>query len=239
MTTRDISRSVRAALAAFADRNPAGVRTGPGSASFPPARAAAAASSTPAIGALSPDAGSTGGSTPLKITGAGFQPGATVMVDGIAISAFVLDSHTIYACTPPHDSGPVDVVIVNPDSSSAVLGCGYNYVSPRAFDFNGDWIGVAGSEHQMELRFSVRDNVLVSVSCGAGTVTFSPSPEVRHGEFSIVRSDGIGISARIVSASEAVGTINIEPCPYTNWIATRTVRADRGVSARISLVERP
>ena len=28
-----------------------------------------------------------------------------------------------------------------------------------------------------------------------------------------MRADGVGISARIVSASEAVGTINLEPCP--------------------------
>jgi hypothetical protein len=79
----------------------------------------------------------------------------------------------------------------------------------------------------MEVRFTVRDNVLVSVSCGnSEKVTFTPPPAVNHGEFSIVRHDGIGISARIVSASEAVGTINIEPCPYTNWIATRSIRTD-------------
>ena len=59
---------------------------------------------SPAIAVLSPDTGSTGGSTPLKITGSGFQPGAAVFIDGIAISAFVLDSRTIYACTPPHDA---------------------------------------------------------------------------------------------------------------------------------------
>ena len=210
MTTRDLSRTVIAALAAFADRTTAGGVIPHGGASQAPV--AADPPSAPAIAALSPHTGSTGGSTPLKISGSGFQPGAVVFLDGIAISAFVLDSHTIYACTPPHDTGQVDA---------------YTYVSPRTFDFNGDWIGVAGSEHQVEVRFSVRDNVLVSVSCGSSErVTFSPPPAVQHGEFSIVRSDGIGSSARIVSASEAVGTINLEPCPYTNWIATRSLRAD-------------
>ena len=110
---------------------------------------------------------------------------------------------------------------------SAWITNAYTYVPPRTFDFNGDWIGVAGSEHQMEVRFTVRDNVLVCVSCGnSEQVTFTPAPAVNHGEFSIVRTDGVGISARIVSASEAVGTINMEPCPYTNWIATRAVRTD-------------
>jgi hypothetical protein len=221
MTTRDFSRTVMAALSSFADRNTASGTSSQGSPSYAPA---AEAPSAPAIAVLSPDTGSTGGSTPLKISGTGFQPGAVVFVDGIAISAFVLDSRTIYACTPPHDSGKVDVVLVNPNGLSDWMTNAYTYVSPRTFDFNGDWIGVAGAEHQMELRFTVRDNLLVNVSCGSGTVTFSPTPAVHNGEFSVVRSDGLGISARIVSATEAVGTINIEPCPYTNWIATRSVK---------------
>lgn len=219
MTTRDLSRTVIAAFAAFADRAPAG-GSNPSLGPLP----AVETPSAPAIGVLSPDTGSTGGSTPLKITGSGFQPGAVVFVDGIAMSAFVLDSRTIYACTPPHDAGKVDVVVANPNGLSDWMTNAYSYVSPRTFDFNGDWIGVAGAEHQMELRFSVRNNVLVNVTCGTRTVTFSPPPAVHNGEFSVVRSDGLGISARIVSASEAVGTINIEPCPYTNWIATRSVK---------------
>jgi hypothetical protein len=179
----------------------------------------------PFITGLSPSAGSTGGSTPLKITGSGFQPGAVVFIDGIAISAFVLDSHSIYACAPPHDSGTVDVVVVNPSGLSDWVARAYTFIPPQAFDFNGEWIGVAGSEHQMEVRFTVQNDELVCVSCGnSGLVTFSPPPKVSFGEFSTVRTDGVGISARIVSASEAVGTINIEPCPYTNWIATRSVK---------------
>ena len=221
MTTRDLSRTVIAAFAAFADR-----RTTAGGAGShrPVAPAAAEAPSAPVISVLSPDTGSTGGSTPLKISGSGFQSGAAVFVDGIAMSAFVLDSRTIYACTPPHDAATVDVVVANPNGLSDCRTDAYTYVSPRTFDFNGDWIGVAGSEHQMELRFTIRNDMLVNVSCGRRTVTFSAAPVVYDGEFTIVRSDGLGISARIVSATEAVGTINMEPCPYTNWIATRSVK---------------
>jgi hypothetical protein len=223
MTTRDISRTVMAAFAALSDRGAHGGVSSTGSSSRPMPMAHVPAA--PVLHVLSPDTGSTGGSTPLKISGSGFQPGAVVLIDGIAMSAFVLDSRTIYACAPPHDAGKADVVVMNPDGSSALMTNGYTFVSPRLFDFNGDWIGVAGSEHQMELRFTVRENVLVSVSCGtSGAVTFTPPPRVEHGEFSIVRADGVGISARIVSASEAVGTINLEPCPYTNWIATRSIK---------------
>jgi hypothetical protein len=223
MTTRDLSRSVMAALVALTERTTSGGASASGSQLRQPA--AAAPPEAPLIDVISPDTGSTGGSTPLKISGSGFQPGAVVFIDGIAISAFVLDCHTIYACTPPHDAGRVDVVVANPDALSAWMTGAYTYAPPHAFDFNGDWIGVAGAEHQMELRFSIRDNTLLSVSCGtSGPVTFSPAPVVEFGQFSAVREDGVGISGRIVSATEAIGTINLEPCPYTNWIATRSFR---------------
>jgi hypothetical protein len=212
-----------AAFATLTDRTTAGSASATGSILRRPM--AAAPPSAPLIDAVWPDTGSTGGSTPLKITGSGFQSGAVVFIDGIAIGAFVLDSRTIYACTPPHDAGQVDVVVANPDALSAWMTNGYTYAAPRTFDFNGEWIGVAGSEHQREVRFTVQNNVLVSVSCGAsGPVTFSPAPVIESGEFSVERDDGVGISARIVSATEAIGTINLDPCPYTNWIATRTIR---------------
>ena len=152
MTTRDLSRTVMAAFAALTDRTAGGVGT------------------LPATG----HSRSTGGSTPLKISGSGFQPGAVVLIDGIAMSAFVLDSQTIYACAPPHDGGKADVVIMNPDGSSALMTNGYTFISPRLFDFNGDWIGVAGSEHQMELRFTVRDNALM-LNALAGYDPLDPS----------------------------------------------------------------
>ncbi len=223
MTTRDLSRNVMAAFAALTDKRTGGSASATGSVLRRPV--AAAPPAAPQIDMLLPDTGSTSGSTPLKITGSGFQPGAVVFIDGIAISAFVLDSRTIFACTPPHDAGPVDVVVANPDALSSWMTNAYAYVPPHSFDFNGEWVGVAGSEHQMELRFIVRNNTLVSVSCGtSGPVTFSPAPTVEFGAFSVVREDGVGFSARIVSATEAIGTINLEPCPYTNWIATRSLR---------------
>jgi hypothetical protein len=225
MTTRVFSRTMMAAFTALAEMTAACGTSSPAGPTGMPAATDGSQAPAPVVAAIQPDTGSTGGSTPVKIIGSGFQPGATVSVDGIQMGAFVLDSGTIHASTPPHGAGKAEVVVTNPDGASGRIANAYTYVPPRMFDFNGDWIGVAGAEHQRELRFTVRDNVLVSVSCGtSGTVTFSPPPEVHSGEFSILRSDGVGISARIVSASDAVGTINIEPCPSAYWMATRSTR---------------
>jgi hypothetical protein len=148
-----------------------------------------------------------------------------VLIDGIAMSAFVLDSRTSTRARPPHDAGRCDVVVMNPDGSSALMTNGYTFVSPRRSTSTAT--GSAWrARHPDGAPIHRPDNVLVSVSCGtsaAGHVL--PAARVEHGEFSIVRGDGVGISAPdSCRATEAVGTINLEPCPYTNWIATRSIR---------------
>jgi IPT/TIG domain len=173
-----------------------------------------------AVAGVSPAVGSTSGSTPLKIAGSGFQTGATVTIDGITIPVAVADDRaTIRFRTPPHAAGMVELVVTNPDGGEARLAGAYVYVPAASFDFDGEWAGAAAD---LDLRFTVQDGALVSVSCGAsGPVAFSPAPAVNQGEFSIVAADGRGISARIVSATDAVGTINLAPCRSTNWTAKR------------------
>jgi hypothetical protein len=178
------------------------------------------------ITAVSPNTGSTGGSTPVTITGTGFQSGATVALDGTALErrdVYVRNSTTIHFSTPAHAAGTVDVVVTNPGGQADRLTGGYTYDSPQSFDFNGNWAGAAGSEYDTEMRFAIQDDMLISVSCGtSATLTFSPPPSVSNGEFSFVGNDGVGISGRIVSAVNAVGTINIAPCTSTIWGATRS-----------------
>lgn len=100
------------------------------------------------------------------------------------------------------------------------FGCGGSFA--ESFDFNGIWTAFAGSEYETEMRFTIKNNMLTSVSCGtSGTVTFSPPPSVSNGEFSFLGHDGLGISGRIVSAVSAVGTINIAPCSATRWWGTK------------------
>jgi hypothetical protein len=174
------------------------------------------------VAAVVPVTGSTGGSTPVKITGSGFQAGATVMLGGVVVEAMVVDGGTIRLSTTAHAAGLADVVVTNPDGGEGRLAGAFSFVPPSAFDFNGEWAGAAGSELELELGFTVAHGVLVGVSCGSsGPVTFSPSPAINYGEFSIVTDRGTGISARIVSASDAVGTINLGPCQSMNWIARR------------------
>lgn len=212
----------------------------PSPASAPPPAAApppAVAGSTAllAIEAIDPQTGTTGGSTTVKITGAGFRSGTTVTFGGERRNASVVNSTTLYVTTPVHAAATVDVILTRPDGETATLTSAFTYAAPQSFNFNGTWSGYALAHPEftarytafhsdMEMGFTIQDNVLTSFTCG-GSAIFPPSPPspVTDGEFSLISliGDGFEISGRIVSADEAIGTISTLACQATRWTATR------------------
>jgi hypothetical protein len=80
------------------------------------------------VTAISPDAGSVLGTTPVEISGTGFLPGATVRVGSVATNVRIVSSTTITATTWYHVAGPVDVVVNNPRGASNRLTGGYTYL---------------------------------------------------------------------------------------------------------------
>ena len=86
------------------------------------------------ITSVSPNTGSTSGGTNVTIKGSAFQNAATVTFGGVAATNVnVVDSSTIVATTP---LGPateqliVDVVVKNPDGTTATLHPGFTYSVP-------------------------------------------------------------------------------------------------------------
>lgn len=84
---------------------------------------------------ISPQYGSTRGGTVITILGAGFTPRTTVSFGYVPATVgyeratqVVMQSPTvIQATTPPHPSGTVDLVVSNPDGSSATLTNAFTY----------------------------------------------------------------------------------------------------------------
>jgi hypothetical protein len=81
------------------------------------------------ISGVSPAAGDSGGGTTLTVTGAGFQSGATVTMGGVNATVSSSTSTSITVSIPPHLAGTVDVVVTNPDGTSASDPGAYAYVS--------------------------------------------------------------------------------------------------------------
>ena len=182
--------------------------------------------SQPSITAIVPNVVSINGGGWGTITGTEFDSGATVRLGDNKVQAHVRDRTTITFWTVAHVPGTVDVVVMNPGGTSSKLSRGLSFAPPASFDFNGDWVAHAGGHFETDMRFSIRNDVLVSVSCGTSVVaTLSTPPSVVNGEFSFRGDDGFNVSGKLVSPVNAVGTINVPDsvpdCTAATWWADR------------------
>jgi hypothetical protein len=99
----------------------AGVSLGCGDSFSPSSPTPASAPITPAnfvLRSVSPSSGPTIGGDFIRLVGEGFQSGATVLLDGVAARVTKVTGATIDARTLAHASGPVDVVVTNPDGQA-------------------------------------------------------------------------------------------------------------------------
>jgi len=188
---------------------------------------------------VAPQEGSTRGNAGVTITGADFQPGATVRLDDVAVRAYVLDSDTILFFTTAHSAGKVDVVVTNPGGLFTRLTEAYTFAPPESFDFNGEWVAHAGSEYETDMRFTIRNDTLVSVSCGgSAALAFSPPSAVHDGDFSFAGDDGLAISGSIVSPVNAVGTINVPDVPACRTAGWWADKSGEAASSRYAYTRR-
>ncbi|MFY0566914.1 IPT/TIG domain-containing protein [Archangium lansingense] len=82
----------------------------------------------PVLSSVSPAAGPPGGGISVTLRGSGFAPGATVRFGGVAATSVIVVSDTsISTLTPAHESGWVDVEVINPDGGRAVQAGGFLY----------------------------------------------------------------------------------------------------------------
>jgi hypothetical protein len=173
----------------------------------------------PTVTAITPNTGSTRGEAWGTITGTQFQSGAMVMLgSGGVASTRVMSDGTIFFTTSASAAGSVDVTVTNPNGLSATLAGAFTFAPPETFDFNGDWMAYQGDGPPV-MQFTVRDNMLVRISCDGAVLTLPSGSLVQKGEFSFLGDDGAAVSGRIVSPANAVGT---GPCNRSRWYANKS-----------------
>jgi hypothetical protein len=190
---------------------------------------AAPAGSQPRISAINPTAVTTLGDGFGIISGTGFERTARVWLGSDAPQQiWVKDAQTIEFWTNAHEAGTVDVVVRNSGGLEDTLARGFTFAPPDAFDFNGTWVAHAGDEYDTDMGFVIENNRLTSVTCGSSlTVAFVAPPVVSHGEFAGQGESGVKVSGRIVSATNAVGAIDVAPCAPLWW-------ADKSTAAQFA-----
>jgi large repetitive protein len=178
-------------------------------------------SGVPSVQAISPTLGVTTGGTSVEILGDGFHFGTSVTLDGVRLRSFLVGANRLDVTTPAHAPGVVDIVVVNPEGE-ARLPRAFTYAAPDTFDFNGTWKGQADGppDSVIDISFTISGNRLIDISCGSVTVTLSPAPSVRGGEFSFTGEGGLALTGRMLSPSTATGEIRASPCG-PSWFGKR------------------
>jgi hypothetical protein len=158
----------------------------------------------PTITSVSPNVVSTTGSWGT-ITGTQIQPGAIVKIDGITVQAVFRDSTIIqFPSAGTHAPGSVDVTVTNPGGLGATLVHALTYAPAESFDVDGEWIAHTDARHdyEIDMRFTIRNHVLVSVSCGI-PVTMPITVAAEKGSFSFAGADGMTMSGVLASTTTA------------------------------------
>jgi hypothetical protein len=90
----------------------------------------ASGTDAPVVERIAPGIGSISG-TRVTITGRGFRPGATVVIEETALEVVVVNSGVITAKTPvlAKEISAADVVVINPDERSGRLAAAFRYAS--------------------------------------------------------------------------------------------------------------
>ena len=81
--------------------------------------------------------------------------------------------------------------------------------------------GGQGFAGNLAVVLTIRDNTVVSASCGASILTLDPPPVVANGEFSFAGSGGVSISGNILGPNDASGTINMGSCVGRLWFSRK------------------
>ncbi|PYI80311.1 MAG: hypothetical protein DME26_21835, partial [Verrucomicrobia bacterium] len=90
--------------------------------------------SQPVILSILPNNGCTVGGTGITISGSNFLSGATISIGGVAAgSVTFVNTNTLTAVTPANSAGGKNVVVNNPDTTSATLTNGFTYAAAPTF----------------------------------------------------------------------------------------------------------
>lgn len=166
------------------------------------------------ISSVAPNSGSTSGGTRITITGTNFASGATVSVGGSsATNVTVVNSTTITATTPARAAGTVNVVVTNPDGTSATANNAFTYADPQPVPptitqvspssgptAGGTAITITGTNFVTGATVTVGGVAATNVTVVNATTITAVTPAHAAGAVSVVVTNPDGASVTSVSA---------------------------------------
>ncbi|TAM83908.1 MAG: hypothetical protein EPN47_03605 [Acidobacteria bacterium] len=175
--------------------------------------------SSPTVASVSPGSGGTAGGTVVAIAGSNFVSGATVSFGGSAASSVSFVSSTqLTATTPAHAAGSVNVMITNPDGTSAMLQGGFTFgaasltvssVSPNSGGTaGGTVVTITGSNFASGATVSFGGSAASSVSFVSATQLNATTPAHAAGSVSVAVTNPDGANA-VLAGGFTFGTVSL------------------------------
>lgn len=156
----------------------------------------------PTVTSLTPNTGSTAGSTAIRVAGINHKPSATEPVatfGGDAATGETADATGTDCATPAHAAGAVDFVLTNSDGEAVTAAGGFTYVAAPVIDSVDPTSGEAGDTVELNGTFPDYASTTVIMGGEAATVTAATAikltvtaPEHADGAVDIVATDSYG-----------------------------------------------
>lgn len=171
----------------------------------PGAASSSAATSAPAIQAISPASGPAAGGQHVVLTGTGFSDGTTVTFGGApATGVTVVSPTSLDAVTPAHPVGPVSVVATNAAGSSAPQA--YSYIAPSVTSVSpdqgptagGQSVTINGAGFTADAKVTIGGHPATGTSVNdAGTAITGTTPAGTAGPADVTVTNGDGSQAQL------------------------------------------
>ncbi|MAJ72060.1 hypothetical protein CMK13_03575, partial [Candidatus Poribacteria bacterium] len=157
----------------------------------------------PEINEIKPATGAIEGGTPIKITGANFRDGASLIIgENVAVATTINSENEITALTPVGVVGPMDLTVTNSDGRSDTLSQAFTYiqlpptiltVTPLAADIaGGEIITITGEnfDSQATIQFGEEAGIEPVIEKEKVTVTVPKSNIVGDVTLIVINPDG-------------------------------------------------
>ena len=165
----------------------------------------------PTLQTITPSQGPAAGGTPVTITGSGFGgPATTVTFGGVTATIESRSATTLDVISPAHASGPVDVVVTNPDGQQAIATTGFLYVPAPSIQsvspvsgtaLGGTQVTVIGSDFGGPGTSVSFDGTNAIVTSGSATSLTATTPAHVAGSVNVVVTNPDGQTATSVARS--------------------------------------
>lgn len=164
---------------------------------------------------VTPSSGPAGVATPIRVTGTGFQQGATLTLDNVVTPSTFVSSTQISAIAPPRAAGSIDVVVTNPNGQASRLERGYTYIltAIRLRITGNAMLFAAGETTQLTAVADFSDGT-------TGDVTAESRWESSATEVATVTQTGLVTALTLGSVSISARYPATTPTPSSRFAAT-------------------